>query len=216
MLTFNSGDAGTVARFADIYSKIEGGLLNVQLVKAASGPYIGTVDIKDFGVVNDENLQTLVSSKSQGGESLNQAVHRDLDVSKAEFQHAFARVDMGKGYLRLSDGIARGPVVGFAFQGTLFDRQDNMNITGTFMPAYGLNRIFGEIPLLGIILGNGRDRGLIGITFRLTGSFSDPKLEINPISIIAPGIFRSIFQFRSEDPNSGKSSKRRSDNKNDR
>ncbi len=216
VLTFDSGDAGTVARFADIYSKIDGGALNVQLVKAASGPYIGTVDIKNFDVVNDENLETLVSTKSQNGKSLKQAVRGDLDVSKAEFHHAFARVDMGKGYLRVSDGIARGPVVGFAFQGTVFDQQDDMNITGTFMPAYGLNRIFGEIPLLGVILGNGRDRGLIGITFRLTGGLADPKLEINPISIIAPGIFRSIFQFRSDDPNQGKSTKRRFNNNENR
>ena len=75
-----------------------------------------------------------------------------------------------------------------------------MNITGTFMPAYGLNRIFGEIPILGVILGNGRDRGLIGITFRLSGDFDDPILQINPISLIAPGIFRSIFQFRNDTP----------------
>ena len=69
-------------------------------------------------------------------------------------------------------------------------------MTGTFMPAYGLNRIFGEIPLLGIFLGNGRDRGLIGVTFRLAGEANDPDLQINPLSVIAPGIFRSIFEFR--------------------
>ena len=44
--------------------------------------------------------------------------------------------------------------------------------------------------------GNGRDRGLIGITFRLTGKTSSPLLEVNPLSVIAPGVFRSIFEFR--------------------
>ena len=33
-----------------------------------------------------------------------------------------------------------------------------MEMTGTFMPAYGLNRLFGELPLIGLILGNGNDR----------------------------------------------------------
>ena len=70
-----------------------------------------------------------------------------------------------------------------------------MDITGTFMPAYGVNRLFGEIPLFGQILGNGRDRGLIGITFRLAGDSKSPQLQVNPISVIAPGIFRSIFEF---------------------
>ncbi|MGO4843935.1 hypothetical protein AB4144_67810, partial [Rhizobiaceae sp. 2RAB30] len=75
------------------------------------------------------------------------------------------------------------------FQGTLYDQAGNMNMTGTFMPAYGLNRIFGEIPLVGQILGNGRDRGLIGVTFRLAGNANSPSLQINPLSVIAPGIF---------------------------
>jgi len=58
-----------------------------------------------------------------------------------------------------------------------------------------LNRIFGEIPIIGQILGNGRDRGLIGITFRVVGPFDQPRLEVNPISAIAPGIFRQIFEY---------------------
>jgi hypothetical protein len=70
-----------------------------------------------------------------------------------------------------------------------------MELTGTFMPAYGLNRLFAELPLIGYILGNGRDRGLIGLTFKLTGPFDQPRLFVNPLSIIAPGVFRNIFEF---------------------
>jgi hypothetical protein len=71
-----------------------------------------------------------------------------------------------------------------------------MDMTGTFMPAYGLNRIFGELPIIGVLLGNGRDRGLIGVTFKLEGDADSPAVQINPLSVIAPGIFRSIFEFR--------------------
>ena len=196
-LTVTSSDAGGTARFLDIYDKAEGGRLDAKLFRAGNGPYVGTVDIPDFDIVGEERLQSLVSSRPEGGKSLNQAVRREIGVGRVHFDHAFARVDKGPGYLRLSDGIARGPLVGFAFQGTVYDDRHGMNIAGTFMPAYGLNRVFGEIPILGAILGNGRDRGLIGITFRLSGSFEDPRLEANPISIIAPGIFRNIFQFSS-------------------
>jgi hypothetical protein len=71
-----------------------------------------------------------------------------------------------------------------------------MEMTGTFMPAYGLNRLFGELPLIGAILGNGNDRGLLGITFKLQGPFEKPRLSINPLSLIAPGVFRQIFEFQ--------------------
>jgi hypothetical protein len=70
-----------------------------------------------------------------------------------------------------------------------------MSIPGTFMPAYGVNRLFGELPIVGALLGNGRDRGLIGITYKLAGSAKQPQVIVNPISVIAPGIFRSIFEF---------------------
>ncbi|MEM9106472.1 MAG: DUF3971 domain-containing protein, partial [Pseudomonadota bacterium] len=199
-VNLRSNDAGNLARFTDIYPKLQGGTLDVNLIKPDGGAYVGTVDLNDFSVIDDENLKILASSSPNGGESLSQAARQKINVSRAQFQHASARVDKGQGYLRVSDGIARGLEVGLAFQGTVFDDNDGMNITGTFMPAYGLNRIFGEIPVLGAILGNGRDRGLIGITFRLYGDVDDPKLQVNPISLIAPGIFRSIFQFRNDAP----------------
>ena len=42
--------------------------------------------------------------------------------------------------------------------------------------------------------GNGRD--LIGVTYRLRGNANKPVLDVNPQSAIAPGIFRSIFEYR--------------------
>ena len=48
----------------------------------------------------------------------------------------------------------------------------------------------------GSFLGNGRDRGLLGITFKLSGQTDQPKLTINPLSLIAPGVFRQIFEFQ--------------------
>jgi hypothetical protein len=87
-------------------------------------------------------------------------------------------------------------VIGTTFQGTMYDKQGNMDLTGTFMPAYGLNRLFADIPIVGLFLGNGRDRGLIGITYKLSGDAKKPTLRVNPVSLIAPGIFRSIFEYQ--------------------
>jgi hypothetical protein len=92
--------------------------------------------------------------------------------------------------------VLRGSLVGASFQGLLYDPKGNIDMTGTFMPAYGLNRLFGEIPIIGILLGNGRDRGLIGVTFKLDGDADSPNVQVNPLSAIAPGIFRSIFEYR--------------------
>ena len=192
-----AGDIGAVLRFLDVYENLHGGTATLSLSGAADGPLAGQIDVRNFAIVNEARLQSIVSKPPPGADrSLNQAVRRDLDVSQAKFERGFARIEKGADYLSVSDGVVRGPTIGSTFQGRVFDGAGNMAITGTFMPAYGLNRIFGEIPILGQILGNGRDRGLIGITFKLSGKTSEPQLAINPLSIVAPGIFRSIFEFR--------------------
>jgi len=71
-----------------------------------------------------------------------------------------------------------------------------MALTGTFIPIYALNNLFGRIPVIGEILGGGSDGGLFGVTFRLDGPIADPALTFNPISSITPGIFRRIFEFQ--------------------
>lgn len=196
-LQVQSADAGAVLRFLDIYEHMVGGDIKFALAGRAGGTLSGQLDTTNFEVVNEPKLRSLVSTTPAGGDrSLNQAVRREIDTSRVKFERGFALIDKGKAGIVLNKGVLRGPLIGSTFQGVLRDKDGNMDMTGTFMPAYGLNRIFGEIPLVGILLGNGRDRGLIGVTFRLAGNADNPTLQINPLSAIAPGIFRSIFEFR--------------------
>lgn len=197
VLDLTSGDAGALIRFADVYGKMQGGLLNMRLKADDSSTWRGTIDLRKFSLVGEERLQSIVSTPSgEDGRSLNQAVKRKLDVSTVTFDRGFAQVFASGGGFRIEKGVVRGENVGATFQGILRDARGNMDMTGTFMPAYGLNRLFAELPVIGVILGNGRDRGLLGITFKLTGRFEKPALTINPLSIIAPGVFRSIFEFQ--------------------
>jgi hypothetical protein len=195
-LRAETGDAGAVLRFLDLYGRMEGGRLNVELRGAEGGSLVGRVGARDFWLVDEPRLASLVSTPSDTrGRSLNDVVKGRLDVQRVFFDRAFSGISQGKGYLALENGVIRGPDIGSTFQGTVYDGSGNMSMTGTFMPAYGINRLFAEIPLIGQILGNGRDRGLIGITFKLAGPTDAPQLQINPLSAIAPGIFRSVFEF---------------------
>jgi hypothetical protein len=185
-----------VLRFMDIYPHMQGGRISLDLAAKGDAPLKGKVDARDFQLVDEPRLRSIVSTAPSGDtRSLNETVRGDLDTSRVRFERGFALVEKGKGYLSIESGVLRGPEIGTTFQGSLYDAKGNMAITGTFMPAYGLNRLFGEIPLLGQILGNGRDRGLIGITYKVAGNAKSPQVQVNPISAIAPGIFRSIFEF---------------------
>lgn len=196
-LEMQSNDAGALLRFLDIYEHMSGGKMKFALAGPADGILKGQVDTAAFEVVDEPKLRSLVSSAPAGdGRSLNDAVKTEIDTSRVTFERMYASIAKGEGSFAIQNGVLRGPTIGSTFQGTLYDKAGNMDMTGTFMPAYGLNRIFGELPLVGVILGNGRDRGLIGVTFKLTGNADEPTLTINPLSVIAPGIFRSIFEFR--------------------
>lgn len=196
-VAMNTRDGGAVLRFLDIYERMRGGTIEVALAGPRSGVLSGKADIRNFEIVNEPRLASVVSSRAAGADrSLNDALNQQLDVSRVPFEHAFANVEKGPNTLRVANGVLRGPTIGVSFQGLVSDADDNIDLTGTFMPAYGINRMFGEIPLVGLLLGNGRDRALIGITFRLAGKFNEPQVQVNPISAIAPGIFRSIFEYR--------------------
>lgn len=186
----SSSNAGAVLGFLDLYKHMEGGRLSTAL-SGAENALSGKVDIRDFWIVDEPQLDFLVAASTDR----NRRVER-VDTSRVYFDTGAATIMKRRGELGIAEGVLRGPSMGSTFQGTLYDANDNTAITGTFMPLYGLNRMFGEIPLIGQILGNGRDQGLIGITYRLSGKFSDPVLNVNPISVIAPGIFRQIFQYQ--------------------
>ncbi len=196
-LEVKSDDAGAALRFLDIYDKLGGGRAALSLSGSDGEALTGRLELHEFSLIDEARLQSMVNRAPQNGErSLNDAMRSKVDVSRAQFDRGSASVELGKDYLTIEDGVVSGPAVGSTFRGTVFDSEGNMSISGTFLPAYGINRIFGEIPLLGQVLGNGRGGGLIGITYRLSGPANEPKLEINPLSAVAPGIFRSIFEYR--------------------
>lgn len=196
-IDITAGDAGAVARFTDLYHNMDGGLLNLSLHRSSATSWQGSIDIHNFELINEQRLKSIVSARTgSDGRSLSDAVNTDIDTSTQKFRRGFARVLLDGKIVKVDNGIVRGDQVGATFQGTVRDARGRTDMTGTFMPAYGLNSLFGQLPLIGNILGNGRDRGLLGITFKLEGPFDHPKLTVNPLSLIAPGVFRNIFEFQ--------------------
>jgi hypothetical protein len=72
--------------------------------------------------------------------------------------------------------------------------RSEVRMRGTFVPLYGLNNMFGQIPIVGLFLG-GSNEGLIGVTYEVVGPPSAPVLRVNPISAVAPGLLRKFFEF---------------------
>jgi hypothetical protein len=67
------------------------------------------------------------------------------------------------------------------------------------VPLFGLNNMFGQIPIVGLFLGGDKE-GLVGITFEVVGPPGAPVLRVNPMSALAPGLVRKVFEFPSSVP----------------
>ena len=193
-IRLETDNAGALLRFSGLYDKMQDGRLNVSLGRRDSA-FAGQVTLANFTLADEERLRSLVGTARQSADSLAARLGKDVSVASAYFDTARANLKWDNGQLMVDSGIIRGPVFGSSFAGTLIDPSGRIDMAGSFMPAYGLNRLFGALPFVGGVLGNGGEGGLIGITYRLEGTLSDPTLIVNPISLIAPGIFRRIFEF---------------------
>ncbi len=87
---------------------------------------------------------------------------------------------------------------GFSLGGNLkgitdLDKQ-KINLEGIIVPAYAINALLNKIPVIGQVITGIDGDGLIGVNFKVTGTYDDPNYNVNPLSILTPGIIRSIFE----------------------
>ena len=71
-----------------------------------------------------------------------------------------------------------------------------IGLSGTMVPAYGINSMLGAVPILGDILASRKGEGVFGVTYAMKGPLDDPTLTVNPLSVLTPGILRRIFEFK--------------------
>lgn len=186
------GDGGAALRAANLYSKIAGGAIDFQ---AWLGPgRRGTVQrgllvVRDFEVRNEVVLTDL-DQRSGGNVRIAAARRGGLQFSKLSLPFS-----VDDSYVLIGDALIKGPELGASAQGQIRKIDGRMDIGGTIIPAYALNAALGEVPVLGQLLTGGKGEGIFGLTYALKGTMSDPQFLINPVSAIAPGILRRLFEF---------------------
>ncbi len=194
-----SENAGAVLGFLDIYKKVRGGILEATLVRDQSRVFRGTVLAHDFTLLGEPRLAALLRppTNSASLDRLRGEIQRlpTFRNNRAKVQRLRATIEKGPGFLKVANGQMQGGDASAAFEGTIYDRKNRIRIKGTFLPARGLNKLVSNIPLLGLAFGSGKTTGFLGITFRLSGPYGNPNITVNPLSVIAPGVFRQLFQF---------------------
>ncbi|MCR6632369.1 MAG: AsmA-like C-terminal domain-containing protein [Magnetospirillum sp.] len=192
-LKIQSDDAGAVLRAFDYYDHMTGGRLDVDAAYDDSRedqPLSGTVRVNDYQIVNAPALARLLTVAALTG---------IVDVLKGQgvsFTNLDAPFTLTDGLLTLKDARAYGPALGITAKGEVDLDRSRMAMEGTVVPAYALNSVLGNIPLLGwLITGGEKGGGLLAFNYTMKGPASDPDVTVNPLSALTPGFLRNLFNI---------------------
>jgi hypothetical protein len=190
-LRLTGGDGGAALRAVDLYTKMIGGRLDF---RAWLGPgrtgrvQRGLLLVDRFEVENEVVLDEVEWPSGRAGRT---APRRD-GYSFSQLSLPFSVDDT---YIRIGDALVKGPEMGASAQGHIRKADGHMDIGGTIIPAYAINAALSDVPLLGEILTGGKGEGIFGLTYALRGPRRNPQFLFNPVSAIAPGIFRRLFDI---------------------
>lgn len=197
VIDLETNDAGALCRFTDTYPRIAGGQLWVTMdpPTADQAPREGQINVRHFAVHDEPALARFAAGNPATYEPGGRLSSQTQDVSFTHLRMTFTRAP---GKLAIRDGVVWGPSMGATLDGVLDYAHDSVRLHGTFVPLYGLNNMFVHLPLVGPILG-GENEGLLGVTYEVVGTPHAPELRINPISTLALGPLRKLFEFRGND-----------------
>ncbi len=203
-------DAGSAFRLVGFYPSIQDGQasLQVNLDGHGAADKTGTLWARNFYVLGDPIVQEVVAAgPEEEGYSAENSEQRKRGRRRKQvrrqrflFKQMLVPFSVGHGQFVLHDSFLNGPSMGVTLRGRVDFKRERINLGGTYVPLYALNSAINSLPIIGELLGGRRGEGLLGITFAVQGPMTAPQVVVNPMSMVAPGIFRQIFEMTPSRP----------------
>ncbi len=198
-LRLTASDAGKLLSGVNFTDQLEGGQLDVsakltELADPAGDQEFdlvtnGEMSLNRFRVVNAPILaQLLMAGSPQGAQDL-------LNQNGIGFDRFYVPFQISRGRISFDRSQALGPAIGITVGGVIDQSEDELDLTGTIVPSYSINSAIGYVPVFGPLLVSREGEGLFAFTYNIQGALEDPKIAVNPLSGLAPGFLRRIFQI---------------------
>ncbi len=190
-LTFRSDDLGSTLRLFDLTDNIVGGRVTIAgQVAEMDGKRVfsGRIDGESYSLVHAPAFAQILALPSFTGVG---AMLAGSGIPFSTLRGDFAYAD---NHLTLQNLLAYGQAIGVTANGVVDLHRDRLDLQGTIVPAYALNSILGNVPVIGSLLLGGEGQGLFAANYRVTGSSAEPQVSVNPLSALAPGFLRRLFQ----------------------
>jgi len=114
----------------------------------------------------------------------------------------FSKIDLP---LKISGGRyiiegakAQGPALGLTASGFIDSKSTDIEIDGVLVPSFGMNSALGGIPILGDLVVGRDGEGVFSLTYGVRGKLEKASVSVNPLSALAPGVIRRIFENPSD------------------
>ncbi len=174
-------DAGGVFRAAGILNQGHGGSFRLSLLPAeGEGKFDGTLKVKNTRVKDAPAIAALLNAVSVVG------LIDEMSGQGIQFSEVEARFRLEPDRLVLHESSATGPSIGLSMDGIHNLKTGVLNMRGVISPVYLINAV-------GSILTR-KGEGMIGFSYTLKGPASKPSVQVNPLSGLAPGMFREFFR----------------------
>lgn len=176
-----SDNAGRVMQAAGVFANARGGALDLQLIPTgAKGEYLGRAKIGTIRVQNASVLAELLSAISVIG------LLEQLNGSGLVFSQADVDFRLTPDAVEVTRGSAIGASLGVSMAGVYSSTSKRIALQGVISPIYLLNGIGSFLTRKG--------EGLFGFNYKIRGTADAPKISVNPLSILTPGMFRDLFR----------------------
>lgn len=114
----------------------------------------------------------------------------------------FSRIDVpmkiSGGRYVIEGAKAQGPALGLTANGFIDTKSSDIQIDGVLVPSFGVNSALGGIPILGDLVVGRDGEGVFSLTYGVRGKLEKANVSVNPLSALAPGVIRRIFENPSD------------------
>jgi hypothetical protein len=199
-LSATSDDAGRMLKTFGIFDDVIGGRLALSGEiddRLEGSPFAGRLTIKNYRVANTPVLAEILTAASLTG------IVNVLSGEGIGFTDFDAPIELSGDTLTITDARAYGPDLGLTLKGTINVAADTADLEGTIVPAYVINSILGNIPIVGELLMGEKGGGIFAATYSVQGPLAKPKVSINPLAALTPGFLRNLFGIFTGPPEAG-------------
>jgi AsmA-like C-terminal region len=193
-----SDNAGQVFRLIGFYPNMNGGQmrLEVNLDGQGTAEKTGLLFVRRFAILGDAVVGQVLQSPDEVQSAQNRRPGSRGPVRETiDFDTLQVPFKVGHGQFILDGAQVRGPLLGASITGKADLRAQRLDLGGSYIPLQGLNAALAGVPLLGQLLTGPKGEGIMGVTFAVQGPMSAPQVLVNPLSMLAPGPFRDLFQM---------------------